>query len=163
MMSTAFIAMDAIPRSMKNFFVAFYGTFFGTFLGIIFATPSMLVLIIALIAEDFLLTRFSPVAKETKMLDSIGSDPFDYTRIQTEQVAVGVGDFIAFSLISVHSLLFFPVYVWFLSTILAFLGIFINVVLIAEEGKPLPGIPLPGLLAVFPWVVHIIALIMIAG
>ncbi|MFW9962158.1 MAG: hypothetical protein ACFFCX_01215 [Candidatus Sifarchaeia archaeon] len=158
LISFAFIMMDSVPSYLRNFFVAFYGSVFGTFLGIIFLTASMFVLVISVIAEDYFLTRFSPAAESAYLIDTPGADPFDYTRIQSKTVAIGVGDYIAFSLISAHSLLFFPFHVWAMSILLAIIGIIINMTVIARENEILPGIPLPALLALFPWVVHIISL-----
>lgn len=157
-MSFAFIMIDSIPPYLRNFFVIFYGSVFGTFMGIIFITQSMFVLIISVIVEDYFLTNYSPVADTTDLIDTVGSDPFDMTMIQSQNVAVGVGDYIVFSLISAHSLLFFPIYVWILSVCLTFLGIVINATILTRENELQSGIPLPGLLALFPWVVHILAL-----
>ncbi|MFW9848441.1 MAG: hypothetical protein ACFFF4_04830 [Candidatus Thorarchaeota archaeon] len=158
MLSLAMILMDAIPPTVKNLFVAFYGSVFGIFLGIIFVTATMFVLLISLIFEDFLLTRFSPVSQEVTMTGRVGEDPFDYSRIKTESVAVGVGDFVAFSLLSAHAVVYFPFHVWSMSLILAFVGISVNVLVLAREGEILPGIPLPALLGIIPWIVHIVTL-----
>jgi hypothetical protein len=162
-MSFAFIMMDSIPNYLRNFFVIFYGSVFGTFMGIIFITQSMFILVFSVIVEDYFLTKYSPVAETPELIDKVGSDPFDMTMIQSESVAVGVGDYIVFSLISAHSLLFFPIYVWILSIILAFLGIVINITIIARENEIQSGIPLPAILAVFPWIVHILSLALLAG
>lgn len=158
MLSIVFIVMDAVPPMLKNLFVVFYGSIFGTFLGVSFVTSSMLVLIVSLALEDWMLLRFSPAAQMETMSSQIGSDPFDYTRIQTQTVAVGAGDYIAFSLISAHAFLYFPIYVWAMSMILAMLGVIINSTIIAKEASPMPNIPLPGLMAIIPWLAHIIAL-----
>lgn len=158
LMSFMFIMMDSVPSYLRNFFVAFYGSVFGTFLGVIFLTASMFVLVISVVAEDYFLTRFSPVAKSAHLIDTPGADPFDFTRIQSKTAVVGVGDYIAFSLISAHSLLFFPFHVWVMSVTLAIVGITINMTVIARENEILPGIPLPAILALFPWVIHIISL-----
>jgi hypothetical protein len=158
LLSFVFILMDSIPRYLRNFFVIFYGSIFGTFLGIIFITQSMFILIISVVLEDYFLTRFSPVADSTELIDRIGSDPFDLTMIQSQNVAVGVGDYITFSLISSHSLLFFPIYVWVMSMLLALLGIIINVTIIIRENEIHSGLPLPAILALFPWVIHILSL-----
>ncbi len=158
LMSFAFIMMDSIPSYLRNFFVAFYGSVFGTFLGTIFFTASMFVLVISVIAEDYFLTRYSPVAESAQLIDTPGADPFDYTRIETQTAAIGVGDYIAFSLISAHSLMFFPFHVWVMSVLLAIVGITINMTIVARENKVLPGIPLPAILALFPWVIHLVSL-----
>jgi hypothetical protein len=162
LMSFVFIMMDSVPSYMRNFFVAFYGSVFGTFLGVIFITASMFVLVISVVAEDYFLTKYSPVA-QASLIETPGADPFDLTRIQSATAAVGVGDYIAFSLISAHSLLFFPIYVWFMSMLLALIGIFINVTVIAKENQILPGLPLPAILALFPWAIHLISLTLIGG
>ncbi|MFX0108828.1 MAG: hypothetical protein ACFE7R_11120 [Candidatus Hodarchaeota archaeon] len=156
-LSIVFIMMDAVPPLLKNGFVAFYGSIFGTFLGVSFVTSSMLVLMFSLIIEDYLLSRYSPAAEAARMVSQVGSDPFDYTRIQSQNIAVGAGDFVAFSLIAAHSLLYFPIYVWITSIALALLGIIINSTILLKEGELLPAIPLPTLLAMFPWFVHLIA------
>ncbi len=158
-MSFVFILIDSVPSSLRNFFVAFYGSVFGTFLGVIFLTTSMFVLIVSVVAEDYFLTRYSPVKESIVLSDRVGSDPFEYAMIQSATGAVGVGDYIVFSLISAHSLLFFPIYVWIMSMALAILGIIINVSVVARENQLLPGIPLPALLALFPWVLHLITLV----
>ncbi|MFW9792889.1 MAG: hypothetical protein ACFFEE_01200 [Candidatus Thorarchaeota archaeon] len=158
LMSFMFIMIDSIPSYLRNFFVAFYGSVFGTFLGVTFVTASMFILVVSVVAEDYFLTRYSPIAKSAKMIDTPGSDPFDLTRIQSRYGAVGVGDYIAFSLISAHSLLFFPFFVWVMSMLLAIVGITINMTIIARENEILPGIPLPALLALFPWVIHLLSL-----
>jgi hypothetical protein len=158
LMSFSFIMMDSVPSYLRNFFVAFYGSVFGTFLGIIFLTASMFVLVISVVTEDYFLTRISPVAESAHLIDTPGSDPFDFTRIQSKTAAIGVGDYIAFSLISAHSLLFFPYHVWAMSVLLVIVGITINMTVIARENEILPGIPLPAILALFPWVIHIISL-----
>jgi hypothetical protein len=155
--------MDSVPPKLRNFFVAFYGSIFGTFLGIIFFTASMIVLVISVTIEDYFLTKLSPVADTVLLIDTPGADPFDYTRIQSSTSAIGVGDYIAFSLISAHSLLFFPLHVWIMSVALAILGVFVNVTVIARENEILPGSPLPAMLALFPWVIHIIALALFIG
>jgi len=158
LMSFIFIIMDSVPPTMKNLFVIFYGSVFGTFLGVIFITASMFVLVISVVLEDYFLTKYAPAAKDAVLIDTPGDDPFDYARIQSKGAAVGVGDYIAFSLISAHSLLFFPLHVWAMSVLLAIVGIIINATIIAKENEVLPGIPLPGILALFPWAVHLIAM-----
>jgi hypothetical protein len=159
MLSIVFIVMDAIPPLMKNLFVGFYGSIFGTFLGITFFTSSMIVLVFSLILEDWFLTKFSPAGKAAEeMTGEIGSDPFDYTRIQSKGFAVGAGDFVAFSLISAHALLFFPIHVFAMTVILILVGITLNATIFVQEGKPLPGIPLPAFLAIVPWLVHLVAM-----
>jgi len=150
--------MDSVPPIMKNLFVIFYGSIFGTFLGIIFITASMFVLVLSVVFEDYYLTKRSPASMDALMTDIPGEDPFDYTRIQTKSATVGVGDYIAFSLISAHSLIFFPFHVWLMSMLLAVLGIIINVTIIARENEILPGIPLPAILALFPWAIHLITM-----
>lgn len=158
MMSLALVIIDVIPPLLRNLFVAFYGSIFGTFLGVTMVTTSMVVLIVSLVIEDYLLTAHSPVAVDEFMRDTIGSDPFDYTRIKSEQVMIGVGDFVAYSLIGAHAMVFFPIYVWMLSVVLAVLGIFINTVVFAKAEEVLPAIPLPAILSVFPWIVHLVTL-----
>jgi len=158
LMSFIFIIIDSVPPMMKNLFVVFYGSIFGTFLGVIFITASMFVLVISVVLEDYYLTKHAPAAKDALMIDAPGEDPFDYARIQSKGAAVGVGDYIAFSLISAHSLLFFPLHVWVMSIMLALIGIIINATIIAKENKILPGIPLPAILALFPWAIHLIAM-----
>jgi hypothetical protein len=157
LMSFVFIMMDSVPPMLKNLFVAFYGSVFGTFLGVMSITASMFVLVVVVVLEDYFLTRYSPAAQSVMLIDTPGDDPFDYTRIQIRSVAVGAGDFIAFSLIAAHSFLFFPIYVWAMSVMLALIGITINATVLARENKLLPGIPLPAILALFPWVAHVIA------
>ncbi|MBN2228856.1 MAG: hypothetical protein JW779_04610 [Candidatus Thorarchaeota archaeon] len=157
LMSFVFIMMDSVPPIMKNLFVAFYGSVFGTFLGVMYITASMFVLVIVVVLEDYFLTRHSPAANAALLIDTPGEDPFDYTRIQSKSAAVGVGDYITFSLISAHSLIFFPFHVWLMSVFLVLVGITINATILAKENQILPGIPLPAIMALFPWVVHIIS------
>lgn len=157
MFSIVFIMMDAIPPLLRNLFAAFYGSVFGTFLGVAFITSSMVVLILTLVVEDFLLIRFSPASKANRMSEKAGSDPFDYTRIQSQSIAVGAGDFVAFSMISTHAFLYFPIYVWAASMFLAIIGVVINVAFLLREHEPLPGIPIPALLAIYPWLIYMIA------
>lgn len=163
MLSIAMILMDAIPPAMRNLFVAFYGSIFGIFLGITMVTSTMFVLIVSLIVEDFFLTRYSPLAESAKLSGKVGDDPFDYTRIETQRVAVGVGDYVAYSLISAHALIFFPLHVWVMSMLLAVTGVIINVTVLAKEDEILPAIPLPAALAIFPWIVHILSLTLFMG
>ncbi len=161
MLSLAMILMDAIPPLLKNIFVAFYGSIFGIFLGITMVTSTMFVLVVTLVVEDFFLTRYSPVAEAAMMSGRIGDDPFDYTRIQSQTVTVGVGDYVAFSLVSAHAFVFFPIYVWLMSMILALAGIIINVTILAKDDEILPAIPLPAILAIAPWIIHIAGLIIL--
>jgi len=163
MLSIVLIIIDAIPPQLRNLYVAFYSSIFGIFMGITMITSTMFVLITAIIFEDFFLTKFSPAAQSATISRRIDSDPFDYARIQSERVTVGAGDFITFALISAHSLVYFPSYVWAASVLLCLLGIVINATVIAKEGEILPAIPLPALLALFPWIVHLVALTFIAG
>ena len=76
---------------------------------------------------------------------------------------MGVGDYIAFSLISAHSLLFFPIHVWAMSVLLALVGIIINATIIAKENEVLPGIPLPAILALFPWAIHLMSMALLGA
>jgi len=163
MVSIAFVILDAIPSALRSMFVAFYGSVFGTFLGVTMVTTSMVVIVISIVFEDYFLTRFSPAAQAEQVIDRIGSDPFDYARIQSSQVAVGAGDYITYSLIAAHSILFFPLHVWAMTLILMIVGVIINVTVLAREGAILPAIPLPALLALFPWSVHAAALALLAG
>ena len=163
LMSFIFIIMDSVPPVMKNLFVVFYGSVFGTFLGVIFITASMFVLVISVVFEDYFLTKHAPAAKDAMMVDTPGEDPFDYARIQSKGAAVGVGDYLAFSLISAHSLLFFPIHVWAMSVMLAFIGIVINATIVAKENEVLPGIPLPAILALIPWAIHLFVMGMLGA
>ncbi|MCJ7817469.1 MAG: hypothetical protein MUP60_01345 [Candidatus Thorarchaeota archaeon] len=163
LMSFIFIIMDSVPPIMKNLFVVFYGSVFGTFLGVIFITASMFVLVITVVLEDYFLTKHAPAAQDALLITSPVEDPFDYTRIQSKGAAVGVGDYVAFSLISAHSLIFFPIHVWVMAVSLAILGIIINATIIAKENEILPGIPLPAILALFPWVIHLVAMALLGA
>jgi hypothetical protein len=163
MMSIVLIIIDAIPPMLRNLYVAFYSSIFGIFMGITMITSTMFALIIAIILEDFFLTKFSPAAQPVTISRRIASDPFDYARIQSEKVAVGAGDFITYALISAHSLVHFPSFVWAMSILMCLLGIVINATVLAKEGEIIPAIPLPALLALFPWVVHLVTLTFIAG
>ena len=163
MLSIVLIMIDAIPPNIRNLFVAFYGSTFGTFLGLTTPTPSMSILVFSLIVEDFFLTRYNPIVDEEIMDAKIGSDPFDYTRIQSDTVAVGVGDFVAFSLIASHAYAYFPAFVWGMSMLMMFVGIIINITILAKVGEILPAIPLPAVLAVIPWFIHIISYIALGG
>ena len=163
MLSIVLIIIDALPPQLRNLYVAFYSSIFGIFMGITMITSTMFVLILAIILEDFFLTKFSPAAHSETMSGRITSDPFDYARIQSESATVGAGDFITFALISAHSYVYFPSFVWAASILMCLLGIVINVTVIAKEGEILPAIPLPALLALFPWVVHLVTLALIAG
>jgi hypothetical protein len=163
MLSIVLIMIDAIPPMIRNLFVAFYGSTFGTLLGLTTVTASMSVLILSLIVEDFFLTKYNPIVEEERMDSKIGSDPFDYTRIQSETVAVGVGDFVAFSLIAAHTVAYFPWFVTALSLLMMAVGIIINVSILAKEGEILPAIPLPAVLAVVPWIIYIASYIALGG
>lgn len=163
MLSLALVIIDAIPPLFRNLFVAFYGSIFGTFLGVTMVTTSMVVLIVSLVIEDYFLTKHSPIADDEFMADSIGSDPFDYTRIQSERVMIGVGDFVAYSLIAAHAMVFFPIYVWILTVALAILGIAINTLVFLKPDEVLPAIPLPAILSVFPWIVHLVTLAVLSA
>jgi len=48
--------------------------------------------------------------------------------------------------------------VWAMSVMLALVGIIINATIIAKENKILPGIPLPAILALLPWAIHLIVM-----
>lgn len=159
MVSIILVLIDAIPTAIRNVYVAFYGAVFGTFLAATLVTSTMFVLVFTIVAEDYLLTRYSPAVKSAQMAGKIGEDPFDYTRIESENIVVGVGDFIAYSLISSHAFLFFPSFVWLSSMALSFLGIVINLTVVAEKGKILPAIPIPAILGMFPWAAHLATLI----
>lgn len=159
MLSIILVVVDAIPTSIRNIYVAFYGAVFGTFLAATLATPTMFVLVFTIVAEDYFLTRYSPVVRSAQMTGNVGEDPFDYTRIKSKNTVVGVGDFIAYSLISSHALLFFPFHVWLSSMALSFLGVVINLTVLAQKGKIFPAIPIPAILGMFPWAAHLATLI----
>ena len=163
MLSIVLIIVDAIPPRLRNLYVAFYSSIFGIFMGITMITSTMFVLIVTVTLEDFFLTKYSPAAQPATISKRIASDPFDYARIKSEGIAVGAGDFITYALISAHSLIYFPSFVWAASILMCLLGIVINATIIAKEGEILPAIPLPALLALFPWIVHLLALTFIAG
>jgi hypothetical protein len=163
MISVVLVMIDVIPPLLRNVFVAFYGSIFGTFLGMTMVTSSMIVLIASIIVEDYLLIRYSPATQTEQVIDQMESDPFDYTRIKSGLVSIGVGDYVVYSLIATHSLVFFPPHVSVMALTLAGLGIFINAAVIARPGQALPAIPLPALLGVFPWLIHITALAVYAA
>jgi hypothetical protein len=154
MISIVLIAIDLIPPTARSVFAGFYGSVFGTFLGITMVTTSMAVIVISIAVEDYLLTRHSPAAETEQMSELAGSNPFDYARIKSKGAAVGAGDYITYSLIAAHSVVFFPFHVWAMTFLLLVFGIFINVTVLVREGTILPAIPLPGLIALFPWFVH---------
>ena len=162
-LSIVLIMIDAIAPTIRNLFVAFYGSTFGTFLGLTTVTASMSILIFSLIVEDFFLTKYNPIVEDERMDSKIGSDPFDYTRIESESIVIGVGDFVAFSLIAAHSVAYFPLFVTALSILMMFAGIIINITILSKEGEILPAIPLPAILAVVPWFLYITSYYALGG
>ncbi|MEM2143118.1 MAG: hypothetical protein QXS20_09690 [Candidatus Thorarchaeota archaeon] len=158
MLTVVLVVADAIPQRWKNVFVGFYGAVFGTFMGVSVVGQSAVSVIIALAVLDLTLTRSSPEVGSLSLLDSLESDPFEYTRIESETITVGAGDFVAFSLISSHALVFYPYFVWAMSMLLALVGMYVNSVLLSHRSGMLPSIPVPGLLAVFPIIVHMSSL-----
>ncbi len=158
LMSIVFIVTDTLPSIFKSMFVAFYGSVFGTFVGVTMMTSTIVVLLIALIIEDYVLIRLSPAVPAEQMSDDWDSDPFEYTRIEVSHTVIGVGDYMAYALIGAHAIIFFPIHVWTLSIIMALLGMVINSFILLSEDRVLPAIPLPAALALFPWLVHILVL-----
>ena len=97
MISIVLIVIDAIPRMLRNVFVAFYGSIFGIFMGVTIVTASMFVMVFSLIVEDYFLTRYSPAPPQETLGGKIGEDPFDYTRIETDSAIQACFDPISFS------------------------------------------------------------------
>ncbi len=158
LMSLALIIVDVIPPVIRNLFVIFYGSIFGTFLGVTMLTSTIFVITISVIIEDYVLTRYHPRARAQPLIASPGKDPFEYAHVRSGPATVGAGDFIVFSLVGAHAITHFPFYVWSMSFLLGALGIAVNVFVVLREGSILPAIPLPTFLALFPWIVHIVAL-----
>ncbi|MHA1772446.1 MAG: hypothetical protein ACTSYL_11780 [Candidatus Thorarchaeota archaeon] len=156
MLAIALIIIDVIPPTIRNLFVAFYGSVFGAFLGITLVTSNIFVIIITVIIEDYFLTRHHPIGHREVMQDRIGSDPFDYARVQIKGSAVGAGDYVVYSLIASHTMIFFPPFVWAMAVILATIGIGVNAFVLVREDKPLPAIPLPAILSLFPLFVYML-------
>jgi len=87
---------------------------------------------------------------------------YDYSgngRIEVDEVDIerGVRDCTSLADPDVY----FPNYVWMMSIALGLVGVFVNVFILAEEDKILPAIPVPGLLAMFPWAIHIGSLLLL--
>jgi hypothetical protein len=143
---------DAVPSSMKNFFVILYGSLFGTFLGMIMPTFTNFIVIPAVIIEDWLL--ISRISSTNKKL-SHSVDPFKDTGVKIRSATIGFGDFVIYALLAAHALSYFPIFVWICSVSLALTGIAVNVLLLASKRSILPAIPLPAILAIVPWLVHL--------
>ena len=158
MFSLVLIVADVAPTSLKNMFVIIYGGSFGTFLGMVVPTSTMLVVIPAIIFEDWFLTK-RVLAK--KKPEAWTGDPFKHTQVETKSATIGFGDFIVYALLAAHTLSYFPLFVWICSLSLAIAGMSVNVYLFASEDKVIPAIPLPAVLAIFPWLVHLTTLIFI--
>ncbi|MHA1653637.1 MAG: hypothetical protein ACTSYX_00065 [Candidatus Thorarchaeota archaeon] len=158
MMAIALIVLDIVPPLIRNLFVAFYGSVFGSFLGITMVTSSTLVILISVIIEDFFLTAHHPSGVPARMLETIGSDPFDYARVKSESVSVGVGDYVIYSMIVAHALGYFPWFVAACTLFLIIVGILINITTLVQEEGVLPAIPLPAAIAIIPWFVHVAVL-----
>jgi hypothetical protein len=158
MISIVVILIDVVPPTVRSIFAGFYGSVFGTFLGSTMVSTSMVVIVISIAVEDYMLTGHSPAARPDRINESVGSDPFDYARIKSSLVTVGAGDYITYSLIAAHSVVFFPFHVWAMTALLLVFGIFINVTVLVREGSILPATPLPALIALFPWFVHVCVL-----
>jgi len=163
LISIVLILTDVIPPIVRGAFAGFYGSVFGTFLGITMMTSSMIVIVMSIAVEDYLLTRYSPAARAEQISEQVGSDPFDYARIKSGSATVGAGDYITYSLIAAQSIVFFPFYVWAMTVLLLVFGMFINVTVLVREGIILPAIPLPALIALFPWFVHLSVLALLPG
>jgi len=159
--SLVLIVVDIAPRLLRSLFVIFYGSVFGTFLGVTMLTSTVLVVMVSVVIEDYVLTRYHPQGAPEVLLGSPGKDPFEYARVQMGGSAIGAGDFVVYSLLTAHAIAYFPTYVWGMTLLLATLGVAINSFILAREQRVLPGIPLPTLLAVFPWAVHLTVLPML--
>jgi hypothetical protein len=146
------MAADAVSSSMKNFFIILYGTLFGTFLGMIMPTFTNFVVIPAVVIEDWLL--ISRISSTNKGISHSG-DPFRNVGVETRSASIGFGDFVIYALLAAHTLSYFPIYVWICSLSLALTGIAVNVFILASKRNILPAIPLPAVLAIFPWLIHL--------
>jgi hypothetical protein len=155
MFSLVLIVADVAPRYLKNMFVIIYGGSYGTFLGMVVPTYTMLVIIPAIILEDWFLTSYVLAKKKP---EDWTSDPFKHTQVEMSSATIGFGDFIVYALLVAHALSYFPIFVWICSFILAITGMTVNVYILAKQERILPAIPLPAILAVFPWLVHIVTL-----
>lgn len=158
MFSLVLIVADVAPTSLKNMFVIIYGGSFGTFLGMVVPTSTMLVVIPAIIFEDWFLTKRILSKKKP---ESWTGDPFRHTQVETRSATIGFGDFIVYALLASHALSYFPMFVWICSLALAITGMSVNVYLLASEDRVIPAIPIPAFLALFPWIVHLTTLIFI--
>ena len=137
-------------------FVIFYGSVFGAIMGLNAPTAVIFVLLIALAFEDYLLVKMND--NLTESVSRVDSDPFDYLRFKTRNVIVGVGDIIVFSMIGAHSFYFFPFPIFLASTVMLFIGIMLLVYLSIKRDSIMPGLFLPSILSLIPWVLWIFIL-----
>ncbi|MHA2060264.1 MAG: hypothetical protein ACW976_05765, partial [Candidatus Ranarchaeia archaeon] len=150
------ISVDALSSRAKNIFVIFYGSVFGAIVGLNAPSAVIFVLLIALAVEDYLIVNSSqaPLPEPNRF----ESDPYDYLRYKTKNVIVGVGDIIVFSVIGAHSFYFFPLPIAVASIGMLFVGIIILVYLSITKDKIMPGLFIPSILSLLPWVVWIFLL-----
>jgi hypothetical protein len=150
------VSVDALPPRGKNMFVIFYGSVFGAIMGLNAPTAIIFVLLIALAIEDYVLVRMNEDLQDN--ISRVDSDPFDYLRFKTKNVIVGVGDIIVFSMIGAHAFYFLPLPIFLISVGMLFLGIVLLVYLSIKRESVMPGLFLPSMFSLLPWVIWIFLL-----
>ncbi len=148
------ISVDALSPRAKNIFVIFYGSVFGAIIGLNAPTAVVFLLLLALAVEDYVIVN--TVKDQYVEASRVTADPYDYLRFKTKNVVVGVGDIIVFSVIGAHAFYFFPFPVFVISTVMLLLGILTLVYLSITKEEVLPGLFVPSMFSLIPWLIWIL-------
>ena len=150
--SFAFILTDTLPYNLRNIFVIAYSSIFGTFLGISLPTITMVVILVVLILEDYLLLSKMPHIDR----DDTKYDPYSYIRITLKSIVMGGGDFIVYSIVSSHTMLYFGVFLWLITVFLLIFGIWFSLKYLQKGNLYIPALPVPVGLSLILWVIFFI-------
>lgn len=150
-LSFALIMTDILPNSLKNLFVIAYSSIFGTFLGISLPTFTMFFILLVLVIEDYLLiSRMPPITYEDKIHDA-----YSYTQITYNNILIGAGDFVVYSVISSHTMLYFGLAIWLFVSLCLIIGIYISLRNLGKSKKYIPALPIPVGITLVLWVLLI--------
>lgn len=143
--SAFFSIIGFLPDYIDKIIYVLYGIIFGSFLGINSPTYSLILFILIYSIYDVFFSKLIDLL----ILSGRIHDEIMPITLCIDDIKIGIGDIIFYSIISSHAQHHFSIGLALISMIFILIGVVICIS-IAERGKVYPGLPLPLSLGIIP-------------
>ncbi|MHA1754127.1 MAG: hypothetical protein ACTSYR_01250, partial [Candidatus Odinarchaeia archaeon] len=153
---TAYLMINQkINQFLRNASMIFYSVTVSSFLALVIPTWTLVLILIGISIYDIYAVREGPIRKAIELSEAKKVETFSLTVI-ISQWEIGLGDLVFYSILVCHTILYFNIFIWFMTIISLVIGLGFTLIILTRN-RLIPGLPVALFTGMIPILITLVS------